>query len=141
MNWNGRACRRYRLLTDEIIDRDLTPRERSFYDAHEEACIECREYQRQGAFALNMLRSMDFDAPEDTSGLTGRILRRARLQTIRGGVKFWMPAFGGMAIGVLMMMAVLQLVGPNRGVPRNQNTQSDALRIDRSEAVFPELKR
>jgi len=140
VNLKGRACRRYRHLADEILDRDLTPREKSFFDAHEASCSACTEYERQGAFALNMLRSMDFDAP-DSSRLTDRIVRKARLQHIRGGVKFWLPAFGGMAVGALMMMAILQLVGPSGDVLRNQNKGADALKIDRTETVFPELSR
>ena len=128
MNWKGRACRRYRQLADEVIDRELTPRETQFYDSHQSVCAECREYETQGAFALNMLRSMDFEAP-DTSKMTDRIVRRVRLQTIRGGLKFWTPALGGMAIGALMMMAVLQLVGRSDVLPRNVNPGGDARRI------------
>lgn len=140
MNWNGRVCRRYRQLADEVIDRELTPKEQKFYDAHQIACDDCREYETQGAFALNMLRSMDFEAP-DTSKMTERIVRRVRLQSIRGGLKFWTPALGGMAIGALMMMAVLQLVGKPNVMPNNTNTGGDARRIERADAVFPELKR
>jgi predicted anti-sigma-YlaC factor YlaD len=140
VNWNGGACRKYRQLADEVIDRELTPKEKQFYDAHQMACDECREYETQGAFALNMLRTMDFDAP-DTSKMTDRIVRRVRLQTIRGGLKFWTPALGGMAIGALMMMAVLQLVGQSNVLPRNSHTGGDAKRIDRAETVFPELER
>jgi len=123
-----------------VIDRDLTPRESKFYEAHQVACDECREYETQGAFALNMLRTMNFDAP-DSSRLTERIVRRVRLQSIRGGFKFWTPALGGVAIGALMMMAVLQLVGRSEVMPRNLNNGGDARRIDRADTVFPELRR
>lgn len=140
MNWKGRACKRYRLLADEVIDRDLTPRETKFYDAHQAACDDCREYEVQGAFALNMLRTMDFEAP-DSSRLTERIVRRVRLQSIRGGLKFWTPALGGMAIGALMMMAVLQLLGRSDAMPHNSNNGGDARRIERTDAIFPELRR
>lgn len=135
-----RACRRYRDLADEVVDRDLTPREASFYEAHREACDDCREYENLGALALNMLRDFAEVETDDSSRLTERIVRRARLQNIKGSVRYWTPALGGMAIGALMMMAVLQLVGKSDVLPRNANDHGDARRIEQSNTVFPELR-
>lgn len=136
----SRACRRYRELADEIDDRELSTRESAFYDAHRVSCPDCREYETQGALALNMLRSFAEVETDDSSRLTERIVRRARLQTIRGSVRYWAPALGGMAIGALMMMAVLQLVGRSDILPRNANDHGDARRIEQSNTVFPELR-
>lgn len=140
MNRISRSCRRYRELADELVDRDLTPREASFYDLHHAACSDCREYEVQGALALNMLRDFAEVETDDSSRLTERIVRKARLQNIRGSFRYWMPALGGMAIGALMMMAVLQLVGQSDILPRNANDHGDARRIEQSNTVFPELR-
>lgn len=139
MNWTRRSCQRFRQLADEANDRDLTPQETQFCDSHREACADCREIETEGAMALNMLRSFAEIEPEVDHGLTDRIVRRARIQTIRSGLRFWSPALGGMVIGALMMMAVVQLVGRSNVLPRNHNNQGDARRIERSNTAFPDL--
>jgi hypothetical protein len=102
------ACKRFKRLWNEQDERSLTRRESRFLDAHRCACQECQGFEASTASALGMLRMASMDA-QVSPGFDDRVLRRAKVQTVRQSLKYWSPAFVGGAIACIALVAALQI--------------------------------
>lgn|GEM_PF-1136737 len=127
MNFRLFGCTKYKRLSHERFDRDLSLAEREFIAKHRAVCSECRVVEAQGNTALNMLRMAAAEEPEfegafATDHFEERVIRRLQIQTARESVRYWSPAFVGAAIAGLIVLTALQLVsvgssGPVPGRP------------------------
>ena len=125
------GCTKYRRLSNERFDRDLSLAEREFMAKHRSVCAGCRVTESQGNTALNMLRlaamEPEFDVV-DKPHFEERILRRLRVQATRESVRYWSPAFFGAAIAGLSVLAALQLVSAQPTVSPNLHPDGSAYR-------------
>ncbi|MEQ1933141.1 MAG: hypothetical protein ABL962_04590 [Fimbriimonadaceae bacterium] len=134
----SKDCNRFRFLIEEQRDRTLTFSEIALLNSHREVCAACCQIEQAGAMALNMLSPYRVDDVQPAKH-ERRILRAARAQYLRSGLKFWSPALAGVALGVLVMAAAFQLVGRPNPLQRSQNQGADAMRVMPAERSFPEL--
>lgn len=134
----SRECTRFRSLIEEQRDRSLFFGEIGFLESHRIKCSNCAHLEQAGAMALDMLSAYRL---EDIQSATHerRILRKARSQYVRSGLKFWSPAMAGMALGVLVMAAAIQLAGRPNPLQRSQHRGTDAKRLVPAERSFPDL--
>ena len=106
------ACRRFGRLLSELADREPTLRETSFLDLHRDCCTECRKQERAASYSLDMLRDCAFSTEVEDS-FDRRVIRRARVQSVRDGFRYWSPAFtGGLVAAALLLTAVQVLTRP-----------------------------
>lgn len=103
----GLGCRHFGRLLNELADREPTPREASFLDRHRAACAPCRREEQAAALSLDLLRGCAFDAQVEDS-FDRRVLRRARVQRVQDGFRYWSPAFGGALVASILLLAALQ---------------------------------
>ncbi|MEQ1821504.1 MAG: hypothetical protein ABL949_03255 [Fimbriimonadaceae bacterium] len=134
----SRDCNRFRSLVEEKRDRDLTADEEAFLDVHRGKCSGCKGVEQIGAMALNMLSPFGVEDSHPVAHET-RILRAARAQYLRASLRFWSPALAGVALGLLVMAAAIQMAGHRNLLEQSNNQGADARRLDSTERSFPDL--
>lgn len=113
------GCHKFRRLSNEKHDRELSQAEKNFLDRHRSACAPCRSAETDGALALNMLRQFALEADEPcTLQFEERVIRRWRVQHVREGVGYWSPALMGAIVAGVAVLAALQLVTRSSELPR-----------------------
>jgi hypothetical protein len=110
------ACRKYRRLSYEVLDRALNPREEAYLERHEARCYECQMQVEEGLGALAALR-METLEPEPRPYFDERVLRRLKVQTGRTGIAYWSPAVIGGAVASLVVLAALQMIAQSSRLP------------------------
>lgn len=103
----GLACRRFSRLLNELADREATPREERFLEAHRNACADCRREEQASFMTLDLLRCSSIDT-EPAQGFDRRVLRRARVAQVQAGVRYWSPALLGGAVAAAVVLAAVQ---------------------------------
>ena len=119
------GCGKYRWLSYEAIDRDLSEHELDFVARHESGCARCEKHMDKGFAALNMLRGQTLEAAPK-AGFDERVLRRYRVISVRASLRYWSPAMIGAAVAGLVILAALQMI--------TQSSQISAFSAPRGEA-------
>jgi hypothetical protein len=137
------GCRKFSYLANEELDRELTAAEQRFIERHQAVCAECEEFRVQGGMALNMLRLASFESEEPEAfdvrdQFDERVIRRARLQNVRAGLKFWTPALIGAAAALVAVLAALQMVASADSLP-NVSVPGGAARREAPLPEFPNI--
>ena len=97
------------LLMHERRDRDLTYDEQSlFLDALKENDDLFPQVQ-ESARSLNLLQAAALEPALDSS-FDDRVIRLARLEKGRAGLRYWAPALVGSAVACLVLLSALQMV-------------------------------
>ena len=110
MNSRMFGCGKFRWMSIEKFDRQLTPKEEQFFRKHREVCYPCLRYEQQGLNAMNMLTSGSLE-PEISDDFDANVIRSLRTTAPkRVGVAYWSPALAGAAVAGLALMAALQLL-------------------------------
>lgn len=102
-------CRRYSALYEAADLRKLTDHESRFMDEHVSACSNCATETQEFQLALNMLRVTKLDAAP-SGGFDERLLRRLRVQEVKGSVRYWSPMFLSAALAGLVLIAALHML-------------------------------
>ena len=138
------ACRRFGRILNEIADRAPTEREDAFLVRHRAACETCRCEERAASFSLDLLRNAAL-APEVEDSFDRRVLRRARVQRVQEGFRYWSPAFVGGVVAAGLLLAAVQMltkpIAPGATAPLEAGRgagDSLALRTVPSFALSPE---
>lgn len=106
------ACRRFGKILNELADRSPTDREDAFLVRHRKACASCRREERAASFSLDLLRNAAYE-PDVQDSFDRRVLRRAHVQRVQDGFRYWSPAFmGGLVAAGLLLAAVQVLTKP-----------------------------
>jgi len=119
------GCGKYRWLSYEALDRDLTPREEKFVARHECTCGRCEKHMSKGFAALNMLRGQALEASPKAS-FDERVLRRWRVISVRGSLGYWSPAMIGAAVAGLVILAALQMISQTSQLPAFSTPRGEA---------------
>lgn len=131
-------CKRFQKLVSESRDRELTPHEHHFLEAHRDDCLPCRISEHEVGAALNMLQAAVIE-PEIDPHFDTRVLRRVQVQHTRDGVRYWSPALVGAAIAGLSVLASLQLIAKTAELPK-AGPQIGEARLYQSPHSFPTLE-
>jgi hypothetical protein len=109
MNIRLFGCGKFKYLSIEKFDRQLTPREDSFYRKHREVCFTCLRHEQQGLNAMNLIGSaaMEVEVGEE---FNERVLIGYRKSRKRVAITYWSPVFAGAALACLALLATLQLL-------------------------------
>lgn len=134
MNPFTSGCGKFRLLSSDSLDRTLRPSEEAFLIRHRERCDSCRAIEANQRLALNMLRSTAL-LEEPTDGFDRRVLRRARIQSVRDGFGYWSPAAVGATIAAVLVLALLQIVGRPGNLRENSSPVGEARRTTIAPAI------
>ena len=137
----GIGCRKFNRLLNEIADRETTPREQAFLESHRETCPVCFEEERAANTSLHLLRDCAFQYGVEDA-FDRRVLRRAKLQSVHDGFRYWSPAFtGGLVAATLLLAAVQALTRPiTTGTPQNVEA-SRGVQGSLAMKTIPTLKR
>jgi hypothetical protein len=131
------GCRKFRRLSHEQADRELTSPERLFMRRHRDVCMECAKSERNARMALDMLRAASLE-PQVAQGFDERVIRIVRVRRVGESLGYWSPAIAGAAIACIAIFASLQLVSqPLDGGP--SGTPVGEARLDRP-VEFPDLE-
>lgn len=134
MNPFTTGCGKFRVLSSDLLDRTLRPSEEAFLMRHRERCESCRTIEANQHLALNMLRSTAIHE-EPTDGFDRRVLRRARIQSVREGFGYWSPAAVGATIAAVLVLALLNIVGRPGGLRENTTPVGEARRTTTVPAI------
>lgn len=114
------ACRRFGKILNQIADRAPTNREDAFLVRHRAACETCQREERAASFSLDLLRNAAFQ-PEVEDSFDRRVLRRAHVQRVQDGFRYWSPAFMGGLVAAGLLLAAVQIltkpIAPGATVP------------------------
>jgi len=142
MNWRLFGCDKFRWLSSESADRQLTPQEINFLDKHRAVCIECVRIEDQSATALDMLRSITLEAQPNPM-FEERVLRRLKVSRARESFRYWSPSIIGAGIACVAIFSALQIVATGSKLPglsspnaqgiRSRTTNLPTLILDRAE--------
>ena len=122
------GCSRFKKLTSESLDRNLTPQEEAFVQKHRMACEECNEFQSQSSLALNFLRASAIDVDVNPM-FEERVIRRLRIQGTRESLRYWSPAVAGAFIAGLAVVAALQMITRSAELPHVRLPGAESRRI------------
>ncbi len=100
---------RFLKLMHERRDRELREDEQSFFSDFLDKEPEKLASAEDGAKCLNLLQNCTIE-PELDSAFDERVLRRARLERSRGGLRYWAPAVMAGGIACLVLLTALQMV-------------------------------
>jgi len=128
------GCGKFRVLSSDSLDRTLRPSEEAFLIRHRERCESCRTIEANQHLALNMLRATAI-REEPTDGFDRRVLRRARIQSVREGFGYWSPAAVGATIAAVLVLALLQIVGRSGNLRENTSPVGEARRTTVAPAI------
>lgn len=119
------GCGKFRWLSIEKFDRQLTPKEEQFFRKHREVCYPCLRYEQHGLNAMNMLTSGAIE-PEISEDFDDKVLRSLRTTAPRRvALANWSPALAGAAVAGLALAAALQLLGKVPVLNEKQNLQNN----------------
>lgn len=135
MNLRVFGCRKYRKLYYDRRDRKLSVREQGFMSKHEAVCPNCERRMQIAVVALNMLRQEALEGCARPN-FEDRVLRRFRVETVRGSFGYWSPAVLGAAVAGLVVLAALQMIAQPSRLPSFQVRSGEA-RL--SSPAFPNL--
>ena len=108
----GFGCRKFGRLLNEMADREPTETEDAFLESHRALCTGCRTEEEAANSSLDLLRGCAFEAEVEDS-FDRRVLRRARIQSVQDGFRYWSPAMmGGLVAAGLLLAAVQVLTRP-----------------------------
>ncbi|MCX7799395.1 MAG: hypothetical protein N2109_03530 [Fimbriimonadales bacterium] len=135
---NPFACRRFRRLCLEARDRDLAPGELRFTERHGAACPRCAEHRRASEQALSALRNLGGRTNLPCERLTGRVLRRFRVENVRQSFRYWSPALLAASVAAALVLAAIQVATRHPSTDVFQPGDSQARRITIA-PVLPDL--
>ena len=120
-------------LMHERRDRDLTYDEQSYFiDALKENSDLFPQVQ-ESARCLNLLQAAALE-PELDNSFDERVIRLARLEKGRAGLKYWAPALVGCAVACLVLLSALQMVLRTAATDTNPYAGSESRLMKRAEA-------
>jgi len=119
------GCGKYRWLSYEALDRDLSEPELEFIARHETSCGRCEKHMAKSFAALNMLRGQALEASPRAS-FDERVLRRYRVVTLRASLRYWSPAMIGAAVAGLVILAALQMISTTSQLPAFSTPRGEA---------------
>jgi len=138
MNLFETKCKRFSRFTSEARDRDLTEAENSFMSDHRAICPECSRSEILTSLAMQLLQSSTFEY-EPQHDFDTRLARKMHSDQIKNGIRYWKPAFVGLAVGALLVLATLQMLGQPKTLPAFRSPGAEARRTRNIEPVFPDL--
>jgi predicted anti-sigma-YlaC factor YlaD len=108
-------CGRVRGLFGAYWDDEITQAEREWMDAHFANCTACREQYDEYAHALEMVASLPRE--EASAGFVDRVVARAKRAAeapdrLPNPHPRWVPAAASVALGVLLLAAVIPWLRP-----------------------------
>lgn len=109
MNIRLFGCGKFKYLSIEKFDRQLTPKEEGFYRKHREVCFSCLRHEQQGQNAMNLLSSASIE-PEISEDFDAKVLAMYQKSRKRVAITYWSPVFAGAALACLALLATLQLL-------------------------------
>jgi hypothetical protein len=109
MNIRLFGCGKFKWMSIEKFDRQLTPKEEDFYRKHRDVCFECMRYEQQGLNAMNLLSAGSIE-PEISEHFDENVLEGFRRSRKRVAFTYWSPVLAGAAVACLALMATLQLL-------------------------------
>ncbi|HEY3782825.1 MAG TPA: hypothetical protein VGL56_17210 [Fimbriimonadaceae bacterium] len=116
MNLNMFGCKKYKKLSFDQRDRELTPGEIAFMGAHEERCEECARSMESASFALDALRG-EFMEPVPCPNFESKVIRQYRIESKRASLRYWSPAVVGAAVAGLVVLAAMQMIAQSSQLP------------------------
>lgn len=122
------GCSKFKKLTSESLDRELTLKEDAFVQKHRGACSECRAIQAQSSLAMNFLRSATMEVDVNPH-FDERVIRKLRIQTTRESIRYWSPAVAGAFIAGLAVVAALQMITRSAELPHVRLPGAESHRI------------
>lgn len=129
------GCRKFRRLSSEQEDRELTARESRFFDAHRARCSACRIYHSQTHAALDVLRGAAFTEVELTPMFDERVIRRFRAQKVKESIRYWSPALAGAMIACIAIFATLAMVSRPEQLKSAKLSSGSASRFQEPKAL------
>lgn len=112
----GVDCKKFSRLNSESRDRDLTANEQTFVDKHLAACEPCQAIFDSSEQAFSLFRHASIEV-EPTSTVDYRLMRKVKAVMLRDSLRFWSPAFAGLAVGLFLMLGVLQMLTGGTALP------------------------
>ncbi len=116
MNLNMIGCKKYKKLSYDQRDRELTEAEHAFMASHEDQCEECGKTMESAAFALDILREQALE-PEPTPNFESKVIRQYRIEAKRSSLRYWSPAVVGAAVAGLVVLAAMQMIAQSSQLP------------------------
>lgn len=132
------GCSKFRRLTSDRMDRSLSSGQLRFLDRHRAVCSVCARAEEEAHDALKMLRLAILE-PESDPGFGHRVLRRARVQSVRAKFGYWSPAVFGAAIAGIAILAALQMIANSSHLPAIRVPGANGPEMTRRDPVFPRL--
>ncbi len=129
------GCGKFRRLSSDSLDRDLSPREAGYLHKHRIVCPPCAQTEVQSSLALNMLRSATLEV-EASPMFEERVIRKLRVQTTRESLRYWSPAVAGAFIAGLAVVAALQMITRSADLPHVRLPGGEARRITISTPIL-----
>jgi anti-sigma factor RsiW len=136
--FGGIACRRFRRLSSEELDRTLSPRESRFLSAHRQRCQECHRAQTALSCSMNLLREA-MPEFEPSPSFDDRLMRRLRLVKVRTAAPYWLPALVGAGIGALGLFGLLQILSGGPAMRPLTRPVGEARRVANPNFIEPQL--
>jgi hypothetical protein len=131
------VCQRFKKLWNEQDERPLTQGELRFLEKHRITCEPCREFEASTDSAMSVLREAALN-PMVSESFDERVIRRARVQTVRQSLGYWSPALIGGALACITLMAVLQIAAAPVQLKKATLPQGEA-RIAAPDRALPSL--
>jgi hypothetical protein len=138
-------CGRVRGLFGAYWDDEITQAEREWMDAHFTSCTACREQYDEFAHTLELVATLPRE--EATAGFVDRVVTRARRASevpdrLPNPNPRWVPVAAGVALGVLVLAAVIPWLRPandhGRVASRITAETTMSARASRPEAAGPD---
>lgn len=134
------GCSKFRRLSSDRMDRQLTAGQSRFLDRHRAVCDACAKAEVEAHDAMKMLRLAILE-PDHDPGFGHRVLRRARVQAVRAKFGYWSPALFGAAIAGIAILAALQMIADSSRMPAIRVPGAYGPEMTRRDPVFPRLDR
>lgn len=132
------GCKKYRKLSAEASDRELTVRESRFLDKHSAVCPRCVDEVAESSMALNMLRAATLDATAEPA-FEQKVLRQYRVNNVRASIRYWSPALAGAGIACIALFAAFALLGRPSMLQRDHKVLDQTRRVDIPNRALPSL--
>jgi|SRR5579885_1452747 len=144
MNLRIFGCGKFRWLAIEKYDRELNPKEDSFYRKHREVCFPCMRYEQQGTNAMNLLSAgaMEVQVGDE---FNDAVLRKLRTKPrAESALKTWSPVLAGAVVAGLSLIAAFQLMSKSpvnlwKAKPAQGADNRDIRYYNRDAATYPNL--
>jgi hypothetical protein len=143
MNFRLFGCGKFKWLSIERFDRELSPKEDSFYRKHREVCFTCMRYEQQGTNAMNLLTAAAIE-PEISEDFDEKVLRVLRKPRKRVAFSTLSPVFAGAIVAGLALVATLQLLSQSpiqlwKATPATGAQGADNRYYNKDQSTFPSL--